>query len=52
MTPLERETNVSVTSLRMIVVSLSTTKFLTNVDMIPARVAVELVDAPLEAGTA
>ena len=30
--------------------SLSTVEFLTNVGLIPARVVVELVDAPLEAG--
>ena len=29
---------------------LLTVEFLTNVGLIPARVAVELVDAPLEAG--
>ena len=31
---------------------LSTVEFLTNVGLIPARVAVELVDAPLEVGMA
>ena len=54
MTPVERGANVSATSLRIIVVSYAFrlwSSFLTNVSLILARVAVELVDAPLEVGT-
>ena len=50
----ERGASTFVTSLRMIAIFLRllTMEFLTQVGLIPARVAVELVDAPLEAGMA
>ena len=55
MTLVEIGANVLATSLTMIIVSCAfrpwTVEFLTNVGLIPARVAVELVDAPLEVGT-